>query len=51
MEVPMRIDQHWFRTLEETRFEIDQWREHYNTVRPHSLLGYIPPVGWAKKAA
>ena len=45
------LNQHWFRTLEEARFEIDQWREHYNTVRPHSSLGYIPPVDFARKAA
>ena len=45
------LNQHWFRTLEEARVEIDQWREHYNNVRPHSSLGYMPPVEFAKKAA
>lgn len=45
------LNQHWFRSLEEARSEIDQWREHYNNVRPHSSLGYIPPVEFAKKAA
>ena len=24
------LNQHWFRTIEEARFEIDQWRYHYN---------------------
>ncbi len=23
---------------------IEQWRHHYNTVRPHSALGYRPPA-------
>ena len=23
---------------------IEQWRQHYNTVRPHSSLGYHPPA-------
>jgi hypothetical protein len=23
---------------------IGQWRKHYNTVRPHSSLGYRPPA-------
>lgn len=45
------LNQHWFRSLEEARREIDQWREHYNTVRPHSSLGYLPPVEFAKQAA
>ena len=45
------LNQHWFRSLDEARFEIDQWREHYNNVRPHSSLGYIPPVEFAEKAA
>lgn len=41
----------WFRTLEEARREIDQWRTHYNHIRPHSSLGYLSPVAFAKKAA
>lgn len=45
------LNQHWFRSLDEARYEIDQWREHYNNVRPHSSLGYIPPVEFAEKAA
>lgn len=27
------LNQHWFRTLDEARWEIDQWRQHYNHVR------------------
>jgi hypothetical protein len=23
---------------------IEQWRNHYNTIRPHSALGYRPPA-------
>lgn len=45
------LNQHWFRTLDEARQEIDRWREHYNNVRPHSSLGYLPPVEFAKRAA
>lgn len=45
------LNQHWFRSLEEARFEIDRWREHYNNVRPHSSLGYLPPIEFAKRAA
>ena len=33
-----------FYTLEEARVLIEQWRQHYNTVRPHSSLGYRPPA-------
>lgn len=45
------LNQHWFRCIEEAREKIDQWQLHYNTVRPHSSLGYIPPVEFANKAA
>lgn len=45
------LNRHWFRTMEEARAEIDLWREHYNHVRPHSALNYVPPVEYAKKAA
>ncbi len=33
-----------FNTLVEARVLIEQWRVHYNTVRPHSSLGYRPPA-------
>ena len=33
-----------FNTLAEAKVLIEQWRTHYNTVRPHSALGYRPPA-------
>lgn len=33
-----------FYTLKEAQVLIEQWRIHYNTVRPHSSLGYRPPA-------
>ena len=33
-----------FDTLLEAQVLIEWWRKHYNTVRPHSSLGYRPPA-------
>jgi putative transposase len=33
-----------FYTLKEAQVIIEIWRKHYNTIRPHSSLGYRPPV-------
>ena len=33
-----------FNTLLEAKVLIEQWRVHYNTLRPHSALGYRPPA-------
>ena len=33
-----------FYTLAEAQILIEAWRRHYNTVRPHSSLGYRPPA-------
>jgi putative transposase len=33
-----------FNTLLEAQVLIEQWRMHYNTIRPHPSLGYRPPV-------
>ena len=33
-----------FDTLLEAKVLIDRWRKDYNTIRPHSSLGYIPPA-------
>ena len=31
-------------SLYEVKVLIEAWRRHYNTVRPHSALGYRPPA-------
>ena len=33
-----------FYTLQEAKVIIENWRRHYNTIRPHSSLGYRPPA-------
>ena len=33
-----------FNSLREAQVLIEQWRQHYNTARPHSALGYRPPA-------
>jgi transposase InsO family protein len=33
-----------FYSLREAQILIERWRRHYNTVRPHSDLGYRPPA-------
>ena len=34
----------WFRNRVEAKVGIEQWRRHYNDVRPHSSLGYLTPL-------
>ena len=33
-----------FDTMLEARVIIERWRREYNTIRPHSSLGYVPPA-------
>jgi transposase InsO family protein len=33
-----------FNSLREAQIMIESWRRHYNTIRPHSALGYRPPA-------
>jgi|GEM_PF-1068111 len=33
-----------FYSLKEVQILTEQWRKEYNTIRPHSSLGYRPPV-------
>ena len=33
-----------FNDLREAKVLIEWWREHFNTFRPHSSLGYRPPA-------
>ena len=38
------LDGEIFYSLKEAQVLIERWRHHYNTVRPHSALGYTPPA-------
>jgi putative transposase len=41
------LNLHHFAMLLEAKVVIDDWRAEYNTVRPHSALGYQPPARYA----
>jgi putative transposase len=45
------LNQYWFRSLEEAKQVIENWREDYNEIRPHSSLGYQPPSVFARETA
>ncbi len=38
------LDREIFHSLRDAEVLIERWRCHYNTVRPHSALGYRPPA-------
>lgn len=38
------LDLEVFNTMTEARVLLKQWRHEYNTIRPHSSLGYRPPA-------
>ena len=46
-------DQHlslqWFRNRVEAKVSIEEWRRHYNDVRPHSSLRYLTPAAFKAK--
>jgi putative transposase len=37
------LNENWFLSLDHARRIVEAWRLDYNTVRPHSSLGYRPP--------
>ena len=37
-----------FHTLREAQVILEQWRHHYNHIRPHTSLGYKPPAPLAR---
>jgi putative transposase len=46
-------DQHlslqWFRNRVDAKVSIEQWRQHYNEVRPHSSLEFLTPAEFKAK--
>jgi putative transposase len=45
------LNQNWFTSLGDARRIIEAWRMDYNTVRPHSSLGYLTPEEYAAAIA
>ena len=41
------LNENWFVNLEHARQKIEEWRQDYNEVRPHSALGYRTPKEFA----
>ncbi|HLX26691.1 MAG TPA: integrase core domain-containing protein [Candidatus Cybelea sp.] len=40
-----------FETYDEAKAAIAAWVKHYNEMRPHSRLGYVPPAAWRQSHA
>jgi putative transposase len=45
------LNLHWFSSLEDAHSIIEDWRRHYNPVRPHRSLGKKPSAVFAQEAA
>jgi putative transposase len=44
------LNENWFLDLQDARAQIETWRIDYNEVRPHSSIGNLPPMEFAKRA-
>ena len=45
------LNANWFTSLTDARKKIEIWRQDYNQQRPHSSLGYRPPLEFAQVRA
>ena len=43
------LSREWFSSVKEAQAVIENWREFYNTERPHSSLGYLTPSEFKSK--
>jgi len=43
------LNENWFVSLKEAKEIIELWRVEYNTFRPHSSIGEIPPAQFAEQ--
>lgn len=44
-----QLSMEWFRNRTEAKVVIEQWRQHYNEIRPHSSLGNQTPATFKKQ--
>jgi len=42
------LNANWFATIANAKEKIETWREEYNGERPHSSLGYLTPLEFAR---
>jgi putative transposase len=42
------LNANWFQTIASAKEKIESWREEYNGERPHSSLGYLTPLEFAR---
>ncbi len=42
------LNMNWFRSVQEAKAVISQWKDEYNMVRPHSALGELTPAEYAR---
>ena len=45
------LNEHWFMGLADARERIEDWRQDYNTRRPHRSLGQLAPEEYARRFA
>jgi len=45
------LNLNWFQNPDDARRIIEDWRQHYNEVRPHRSLKGLPPAVFARQAA
>lgn len=43
------LNEHWFCSINEARALMEEWRNDYNHIRPHSSLNYQTPMAFAQK--
>ncbi|ACU88852.1 Integrase catalytic region [Desulfomicrobium baculatum DSM 4028] len=43
------LSMEWFRCRSEARVVIDEWRRHYNSIRPHSSLNNMTPEHFCRQ--
>ncbi len=43
------LSREWFSSVKEAQVITENWRNFYNTERPHSSLGYLTPLEFKSK--
>ena len=44
------LNEHLFRSLPAARRIIEEWRDDYNVLRPHTSLGGLTPIEFAERS-